>query len=258
MESTQLPNKLTVEHVNPGETEILYREIFVERCYARNGITLRPGDTVFDVGANIGLATLFFHTECPGVRVHAFEPGPGPYAALQANVAAHGIDAVTTRCAVSDRSGTAELAYYPHFTAMSGLHPSPEEEEALVRSVMVNSGYPAEDIDAMVAEKWATGVPETVEVPVHTLSEVIAERNVSSIGLLKVDVQKSELEVFRGLSEDDWPKVRQCVAEVHDVDGSLQAVLSLLSSHGLATALEQDLVFKDTDIFLVYAWRYEA
>ncbi|MBH1937767.1 FkbM family methyltransferase [Streptomyces sp. AV19] len=257
METTQLPNELTVDHMNPDETEILYREIFVERRYARNGITLHPGDTVFDVGANIGLATLFFHTECPGLRIHAFEPGPEPCAALEANVAAHGIDAVVTRCAISDRSGTAGLAYYPHFTAMSGLQPHPEEEAALIRTVLLNSGQRVEDADA-AADEWAKGAPETKEVPVHTLSEVIAERNVTSIGLLKVNVQKSELAVLQGLSEDDWPKVRQCVAEVCDVDGSLQAFLSLLSSHGLATALEQDLVFKDTEIYLVYAWRPEA
>ncbi|MBH1937771.1 FkbM family methyltransferase [Streptomyces sp. AV19] len=258
METMQLPNGLTVHHMNAVETEFLYREIFVERCYARNGIALNRGDVVFDVGANIGLAALFFHKECPGLTFHAFEPGPGPYGALKANIAAHGIDAEATQCAISDRPGTAPLTYFPQCTAASGFHPDLEEQVAVGRAVLLNSGFRAEDVDAMEADYQAQWNPETVESPVHTLSEVIAERNVASIGLLKVDVEKSELQVLQGLTDEDWPKVRQCVVEVHDIDGRLRTILSLLTEHGFATALEQDLVFKGTEIHTVYARRREA
>ena len=55
----QLPNGQVILHRNRSETEFLFQEIFVKRSYIQNDIRLSPGDCVFDVGANIGLFSLF-------------------------------------------------------------------------------------------------------------------------------------------------------------------------------------------------------
>src|SRR5439155_465432 len=55
----ELPNGMPIIHRNPSETGFVFREIFEEHSYLRHGVTLKPGDCVFDVGANIGLFTLF-------------------------------------------------------------------------------------------------------------------------------------------------------------------------------------------------------
>ena len=34
--------------------------------------------------------------------------------------------------------------------------------------------------------------------------------------------------MLRGVKGEDWPRIRQLVAEVHDVDGQLEAVRDLL------------------------------
>jgi hypothetical protein len=81
----RLPNGLEIVHRNKAETDFLYSEIFKNRSYASHGITLSAGDTVFDVGANIGMAALFFHTNNPDVRVFSFEPNPPIFELLQAN-----------------------------------------------------------------------------------------------------------------------------------------------------------------------------
>ena len=57
----QLPNGLEIAHNNKNETDLLYLELFEERTYLRHGISLRDGDSVFDIGANVGLFTLFVH-----------------------------------------------------------------------------------------------------------------------------------------------------------------------------------------------------
>src|SRR4029079_3076700 len=67
-----LPNGMPVSHQNPGETDFLYQEIFEQRCYLRHGITLPDAACVFDVGAHIGLFTLFVRQESPRATVHAF------------------------------------------------------------------------------------------------------------------------------------------------------------------------------------------
>ncbi|GAA0484636.1 FkbM family methyltransferase [Streptomyces stramineus] len=258
MEAMQLPNGLTVSQVNVDETEFLYHEIFTERCYLRNEITLAPGDTVLDVGANIGLTTLFLHTEFPGLTFYCFEPAPVPYAALSDNIAAHKINATAVRCALSDHSGVGDLTYYPHCTAMSGFHPDLAEEAALGRSVLLNSGFANEVVDAIEATRNEAETLRTVQCSVRTLSEVITEQRITSVDLLKVDVQKSELEVLGGLAEADWPKIRQCIAEVHDVNGGLRSFTSLLAEHGFSVTVQQDALFDGTEIYMVFAWRNAA
>ncbi|MGH9852255.1 MAG: amino acid adenylation domain-containing protein, partial [Blastocatellia bacterium] len=102
----QLPNKLRVAHLNKNETDLLYKEIFEDRFYLRHGVTINEGDCIFDVGANIGLFTLFVQTNFKNVSMYSFEPIPPSFEALQTNVAMHGLKVKPYHCGVSDHSGT--------------------------------------------------------------------------------------------------------------------------------------------------------
>ena len=86
----------------PFETELLTKEI-------------RPGQTIIDVGANIGYYTLLFSklTGDKG-RVFAFEPEPLNYQILSENVARNGrTNVVTFNQAASDVSGVSFLYLSP-------------------------------------------------------------------------------------------------------------------------------------------------
>ena len=52
------------------------------------------------------------------------------------------------------------------------------------------------------------------------------------VDLLKIDAEGAELRVLRGVSAGDWPKIDQVVVEVHDLDGRLAEVRSLLQAAG--------------------------
>ncbi|NEE35838.1 FkbM family methyltransferase, partial [Streptomyces sp. SID7982] len=64
----ELPGGITVFHHNTSETDFVYDEIFTREEYLRGGITIDNGDTVVDVGANIGLFTLFASHRNPDGR----------------------------------------------------------------------------------------------------------------------------------------------------------------------------------------------
>src|SRR5207302_10394809 len=81
----KLPNHLAVAQLNKNETDYMYREIFELQAYLKHGIALSDGECVFDVGANIGLFTVFVSQLCQDLTVYAFEPNPFVFGMLDAN-----------------------------------------------------------------------------------------------------------------------------------------------------------------------------
>src|SRR5581483_9984531 len=75
--------------------------------------------------------------------------------------------------------------------------------------------------------------------------------------LLKVNVEKSELDVLLGIAASDWPKIRQLVIEV-DEERNLGPILQLLARHGYEALVEQDALLRNTDLCYVYAIRPSA
>ncbi len=60
-----LPSGHRVAGLNLNETEYVYQEIFVDEVYSRDGIVLPPDAVVLDVGANIGLFSLYIASRAP-------------------------------------------------------------------------------------------------------------------------------------------------------------------------------------------------
>ena len=84
--TADLPNGMTVHYISPPDVQFLYGEIFEEHCYVRNGITLGSGDTVIDVGGNIGLFAMYAAKRCVGGKVFTLEPIPSVYRAMVRNL----------------------------------------------------------------------------------------------------------------------------------------------------------------------------
>ena len=58
--------QLTFEGPREAKTEVkyIYNEIFNEKCYLQHGIDIQPGDTIVDLGANLGIFSLFLSFFC--------------------------------------------------------------------------------------------------------------------------------------------------------------------------------------------------
>jgi 31-O-methyltransferase len=252
MRRLSLPGGLDIFSLNADETRFLHGEVFVARCYLRHGIELRDGDCVFDVGANIGIASIFFCRERRAVRIFAFEPSPTAYECLQANLELHQADARTFECGLSRAPGTAEFTFYPANSVMSGFHADLEQDRAATKTFMVNSGFAPRHADLFLGSKFKS---VTFPCRLRTLSEIVDEERVERIDLLKVDVEKSERDVLAGIREEHWGLIRQVVVEVHDEHGALDEVQDMLAKHGFEVTAEQDPQLKGTTIFSVFATR---
>ncbi len=82
--NVSLPNGMVVSCLQKHEVPIINLEV---QGYLSNGLQLKPGDTVFDVGAHIGLFTLAAYERCErNLRVYAFEPVQAIFEMLRVNV----------------------------------------------------------------------------------------------------------------------------------------------------------------------------
>src|SRR5919106_5118479 len=72
---------------------------------------LRPGEVMYDVGANVGAYTLLAAVAVPGARVVSFEPSPANFAALCANVELNEVAerVIAVPLALGDRPRSAAL-----------------------------------------------------------------------------------------------------------------------------------------------------
>jgi hypothetical protein len=89
----------------------------------------------------------------------------------------------------------------------------------------------------------------------QTLSQFLCDHRIERIDLLKVDVEKSELEILRGIKDHDWPIIKQVIVEVHDLERRLEVIMELLRQNGL-TEIEVKLpLFQTSNIYTIYAMR---
>jgi len=129
---------------------------------------VRPGATVFDVGANVGAYTLLFARWAgPDGRVVAFEPAPASAAGLRRhmklNGLARGVDVI--ECAVSDTVGSASF-----------------------------DSDGASGANALTSANGGRGV---ITVETTTIDAFCASRNLRP-DVIKIDVEGVELDVLKG------------------------------------------------------------
>lgn len=253
MHAPEAPDlRRVLRHWDPPQLWYQLEEIVDERCYLRGGIEVPAGGLVFDVGANVGVAAAFFASVCGAGTVHSFEPVPRIFRQLEENLAAFpACRAHPYGLAESARRAT--ITYYPEAPAMSSLYADPGADRELVRAAMLNRGMSAEDAERELEGRYADR--RTVECELRTVSSAIRDLGVETIDLLKIDVERAELDVLRGIEEDDWPRIAQVVTEVHDGGERREAIEALLEARGFALASEQDRSMKGTPVRMLYAVR---
>lgn len=137
---------------------------------------LRKGDTVLDVGGNIGdYCTTFAKAVGPRGHVHTFEPVPSTFETLKATIADEGLGNVTlNQKAVSNESGQIEI----HMPGDDHARPS-------IKKHARQSWDKEEEVHSFPCE--AT-----------TLDKYVQEQGISSVDFLKIDVEGAEHLVLQG------------------------------------------------------------
>ena len=264
--------------VSPPRSRVTAEQLSEEVAeYFTLGVRVAPGDTVVDVGANIGAFALHVAKACDGdLRILAFEPSPDTFAALAANFEDNALLRKTTHrlfhlgLSCSDRAGEAVSFYdFSRYPTNSTFHLAEKRREfemffedlgrrlggrirAGLRSGLGDlvGGSAQRAVSAMFAGAFGWWVARKVmgirehAVRLDTLARVLEREAAGGAGggdridLLKIDVEGPELEILRGLDASTWRKVQQIVLETHDRDGRLEPIEALLREQGLGAIRE--------------------
>jgi FkbM family methyltransferase len=160
-----------------------YKVIFQDGIYAmESGIT---APRILDVGANIGMATIYFKSIFPEARIDAFEADPVVASILQHNVDAFKLrDVRVHNVAASDTAGT--------LTFLSNGS---------------DGGRLVKERDAVDLKSRSES---TVQVPAVRLKDCLIE----SIDFLKLDIEGAEYDVIADC-QDSLHFVRHIFVEYH-------------------------------------------
>jgi amino acid adenylation domain-containing protein/FkbH-like protein/non-ribosomal peptide synthase protein (TIGR01720 family)/FkbM family methyltransferase len=257
-----LPNHLEIAHLNQYETEYLYQEIFGDRVYLRHGVVFNEDDCIIDVGANIGLFTLFAQQQCPQGTIYAFEPAPHAFEKLEINAKLYCENVHLFNCGLGAENQEATFTFYPRSSVFSSFAADAEQDEKAIRSVILNilrrdDTLDEETLEALADEFLKDRLDRQVyQAQLRSLSEIIEEYHIERIDLLKLDAEKSELAIIQGIKEHHWALIKQIVIEVHDQEGStIAAVMQLLTAKGFEFVIDEESLLQGSGLYNIYAIR---
>lgn len=233
-----------------AERVFVIDEVVGGLCYERYGIEVNPGDTVIDAGANVGVASAHFAINRGAGCVHSFEPIPRTFEALSANLA-HLPQCHPHNLGLSSSSGVMQMTTYDRESTFSTLYPDESGDRAMIEAVMVNAGFDQAQARSSLASQLN---PELVDCRFIRLSEFLATAGIERVDLLKIDVQRAEMEVLDGIDDVDWSKIRQVAAEVEG-EVSLGQMTGRLKLNGFHVTVEQEAEWSNTAVRMLFATR---
>ncbi|KAF0219368.1 MAG: FkbM family [Geobacteraceae bacterium] len=172
----------------------VYHEIFKENAhFLVPEFAATDYGVVFDIGANQGFYTLKLKEICPQCRVIAIEPNPAEYAVLCENLERNRVgNVMCDNVAVAPHAGQLRMEVIPEIGAIGGQ---------LVR---------------IPERPWIKDeFVKMLEVPAVTLDSLFTKYEVTTVDLLKMDVEGLELEIFQSCTK--LQQIKRIVTEYHSM-----------------------------------------
>jgi FkbM family methyltransferase len=190
---------------------------FVDEIFARNAYRLTiPGvRTILDLGANIGLASVFLQLAYPDAALACVEPVPANIRMIKLNFELNNLAVRLFEAAVGPEDGEAQFQILPS---------DPGAGSALYAGVIPDSR------------------PEIVTVPMISVPSIMRTLGWDRIDLLKLDIEGGERQLLSHRPE--WlAKVGAIIGEGHrgfGDDYSFEVMAGQLSPFGLRVRLLED------------------
>jgi FkbM family methyltransferase len=131
------------------------------------------GDTIFDIGANIGWYSNHLSKKLPNSKIYSFEPIPETYAQIKKNTELNqSNNIILNNIALSDKIQTLTFYYSPTITGASSAANITENENMT-----------------------------KLECQTNTIDKFVKEKSITKLDFIKCDVEGAEFLVYKGGAE---------------------------------------------------------
>ncbi|MBK5214578.1 MAG: FkbM family methyltransferase [Flavobacteriaceae bacterium] len=211
-ENLKLRNGLNFYNAD-SNTISIFNEVFVKKVYNRGNVKINEGDIVFDIGANVGVFSLYA-SQIKRTQVYAFEPHPKNFKILLNNVSQNKITNI--EC----------------FEFALGID---NEERTLVEGHNAG-GHKFSYKNASEVSKSAS------KVKCVTFASIQEKLNIAKIDFLKLDCEGAEGEIIKSLGKEGLKLINKMAIEFHDDNSILnhEEILEELNNSGFKTYIKWD------------------
>ena len=196
----------------------MFEQIFYSKHYEIS-VPFAP-KIIFDLGANVGFASIYFANRFPGSQIIAIEPNAENYKSAVMN---------------SENYDNIKMIYDAVWNRHEELH-------------VVDKGH------GEAAFMIEPGKGEN-EVPAYTIKSLMQMMKTDEIDILKIDIEGSEKEIFETGYEDWLPKTKIVIVETHDRyrKGTSKAVMETICKYYFSLELSgENLVFYNNNLINAY------
>ena len=200
----EINNLKIVDFENSHCPEWIVEDVVKKDIYGIKNIEFKPDDIILDIGANVGIFSVYMAKLHPDVRIIGLEPAKVNFKHFRATIRANNVKNVETiKLAITSDGRRINIA--------------------------TNEGNPG---GSTIYSNRKTGKYFNYCSSI-TLDDFITKKKIEKIKLLKCDVESSEHEVFMDFKQ--WGKIEYIGIEIHeprryDKNYSKQALLDLLQS----------------------------
>lgn len=270
MKQLALPNGEEIYYLDKLTALYVYNEIYEENEYLDYGIEIKDGDTLLDVGANIGIFTRYIASKVSDLTIHAFEPVPAIFEVLNGNTEHLGEKVKIHNIGLGDKEHEIEFNYYPKVSADSTAVPFiwdlkvqqyyDNYKEIVCKDMPIARLVPRflrkRVINAFLKRMYD---PEKVSCKIRPLSVIIADEGIEQIDLMKIDAENYERQVLAGIDDKDWDKIKQISMEVHEhIEGGenlVEEITELFENKGFRVRIKENDPRTKMGVYMMYAKR---
>lgn len=166
-------------------------------CYGLSKIDFKENDIVIDIGANIGMVSLYLAKKYPFLKIYAFEPFKISYDSFIKSIKINNISGKTI---------------YPFNKAVTKDG----------RNIVMETTDLLNSVSSTVAFKKKESKRDNIIQSItldNIIETVLSENKQDHIKLLKMDCELSEYEILKNTKIENLKKISYLSAEFHEKDG---------------------------------------
>lgn len=207
--------------------EVYGTENYFPKINNNQNYSLKPDDIVIDIGANVGLFTVYAAKLAPKGKVYSFEPVKGNFERLQSHVELNGIkNVVTVNKAVSDKN-----------------------KKTKIYLIEKNSG--GHSINKNKFKIHNEKVFSTEQIECISLKEVFDKYKIRHCSFLKLDCEGEEYKILTKLPESYLNKIDKISLEYHPSVVDVIKLARHLAKNNFRVAISNF----GRNLGMMFAWR---